>query len=103
MNGIYELVRSLSILERMLAFALLAPLAGGLLAGIDRRVSARLQGRYGPPLLQPFYDVLKLVRKERIIVNKFQDVPIVLFLVFTMFSGAIFFAGADILLAIFGL
>ena len=85
MDGIYAIIKSLSILERMLAFALLAPLAGGLLAGIDRRVSARLQGRYGPPLLQPFYDVLKLVRKERIIVNKFQDVPIVLFLVFTMF------------------
>ena len=73
MNGIYELIKSWSILERMLAFVLLAPLAGGLLAGIDRRVSARLQGRYGPPVLQPFYDVFKLLRKERIIVNKFQD------------------------------
>ncbi len=103
MDGILAIIKSWSILERMLAFALLAPLAGGLLAGIDRRVSARLQGRYGPPLLQPFYDVLKLVRKERIIVNKFQDVPIVLSLVFTMFSGALFFAGADLLLAIFGL
>jgi formate hydrogenlyase subunit 4 len=64
----------------VLAFLLIAPLAGGLLAGIDRKVSARLQGRYGPPVMQPFFDVLKLLRKERIIVNKFQDFPIVLFL-----------------------
>ncbi len=103
MNEVYALIKSLSIPERMLAFALLAPLAGGVLAGIDRRVSARMQGRYGPPVLQPFYDVFKLFRKERIIVNKFQDFTIVLFLLFTVFSGALFFAGADILLPIFGL
>ena len=66
---------SLSILERMLVFVVLAPLAGGVLAGIDRKLSARLQGRYGPPVLQPFFDVFKLLRKERIIVNKFQDFP----------------------------
>ncbi len=103
MNAIYALIKSWSVLERMLVFVLLAPLAGGILAGIDRRVSARMQGRYGPPLLQPFYDVFKLLRKERIIVNKVQDFPIVLFLLFTVFSGALFFAGADILLTIFSL
>jgi formate hydrogenlyase subunit 4 len=103
MNGINELMGSLGILQRMLLFVLLAPLAGGLLAGIDRRVSARLQGRYGPPLCQPFYDVLKLLRKERIIVNKFQDFNVVLFLIFTIFSGALFFSGADLLLTIFSL
>ena len=103
MNWINELMKSLSILERMLVFILFAPLAGGLLAGIDRRVSARLQGRYGPPLAQPFYDVLKLLRKERIIVNKFQDFNVVLFLLFTIFSGALFFSGADLLLTVFSL
>ena len=103
MNWMNELMKSLSILERMLAFVLFAPLAGGLLAGIDRRVSARLQGRYGPPLAQPFYDVLKLLRKERIIVNKFQDFNVVLFLLFTIFSGALFFSGADLLLTVFSL
>jgi ech hydrogenase subunit B len=103
MNGINEFMNSLGILQRMLLFVLLAPLAGGLLAGIDRRVSARLQGRYGPPLCQPFYDVRKLLHKERIIVNKFQDFNIVLFLIFTIFSGALFFCGADLLLTIFSL
>jgi ech hydrogenase subunit B len=90
-------------LLRMGAFVLFAPLAGGLLSGIDRRVSARLQGRFGPPLMQPFFDVGKLFQKERIIVNRFQDFPILLFLIFTIFSGALFFSGADLLLTVFSL
>lgn len=31
-----------------------APFIGGLLAGIDRKLTARLQGRYGPPLYSHF-------------------------------------------------
>jgi NADH-quinone oxidoreductase subunit H len=31
---------------------------------IDRRVSARLQGRYGPPWFQPLADLIKLLAKE---------------------------------------
>jgi ech hydrogenase subunit B len=103
MNTIYEVVQSLSIWERMLAFVVLAPLVGGFLAGFDRKLSARLQGRYGPPLRQPFFDVMKLLRKERIVVNRIQNFPVVLFLIFTIFSGALFFAGADLLLMIFSL
>ena len=103
MNSIYDVYQSLSMLERMLVFLVLAPFVGGFLAGIDRKLSARLQGRYGPPLRQPFFDVLKLFQKERIVVNKFQNFSIVLFFLFTVFSGALFFAGADLLLTIFSL
>jgi formate hydrogenlyase subunit 4 len=103
MNSIYEIIQSWSILERMLAFFLLAPIAGGILAGIDRKLSARLQGRYGPPIRQPFFDALKLFQKERILVNKFQNFPIALFFLFTVFSGALFFSGASLLLTIFSL
>ncbi len=103
MNSIYEVYQSLSMLERMLVFLVLAPFVGGFLSGVDRKLSARLQGRYGPPLRQPFFDVLKLFQKERIVVNKFQNVNILLFFVFTVFSGALFFAGADLLLTIFSL
>ncbi len=103
MNSIYEVYQSLSLLERMLAFLVIAPFVGGFLAGIDRKLSARFQGRYGPPLRQPFFDVLKLLHKERIVVNKFQNFNIVLLFVFTIFSGALFFAGADLLLTIFSL
>ena len=42
-------------------YVLLAPLFGGLIAGIDRKITARMQGRKGPPVLQPFYDVFKLL------------------------------------------
>jgi formate hydrogenlyase subunit 4 len=34
--------------------------------GADRIVHARMQRRYGPPLLQPVYDILKLMGKENI-------------------------------------
>lgn len=40
---------------------------GLLLAGIDRKILARMQRRVGPPLLQPFYDFFKLMGKETII------------------------------------
>lgn len=103
MNTIQEMFQSWGMVERAVAFILLAPLAGGLIAGIDRRVSARFQGRYGPPVLQPFYDVLKLMQKQRILVNKFQNFNILLFLLFTVFSGALFFMGVDLLLTIFSL
>ncbi len=103
MNTIQEIFQSWGMAGRAVAFVLLAPLVGGLIAGIDRRVSARFQGRYGPPVLQPFYDVFKLLQKQRIVVNKFQNFNILLFLLFTVFSGALFFMGADLLLTIFSL
>jgi ech hydrogenase subunit B len=76
---------------------------GGLLAGFDRILTARMQSRKGPPLLQPFYDVLKLLGKRNIIVNKIQTFCVGCFLVFVVLTGAIFFVGGDLLLAIFAL
>jgi formate hydrogenlyase subunit 4 len=37
------------------------------LKGVDRRVAARLQGRVGPPLLQPFFDLVKLGLKRTMV------------------------------------
>lgn len=87
----------------IVAFIILAPLVGGLLAGFDRKFSARMQGRVGPPILQPFYDVLKLLEKERITVNKLQDFYIGVFLFFIIVTGVFFFAGGDLLLVVFAL
>ena len=39
--------------------ALFCIVIGFLLAGIDRKLVARMQNRKGPSLLQPVYDVLK--------------------------------------------
>jgi ech hydrogenase subunit B len=80
-----------------------APAAGILLAGADRKLSARMQGRKGPPILQPYYDVRKLLEKERVSVNKVQGMYIGCFLLFTVISGCIMFAGGDILMSLFTL
>lgn len=85
------------------AFLVLAPIIGGLVAGIDRRITARMQGRVGPPILQSFYDVGKLFEKERAFVRASQNFYILGYLVFIIFSGALFFAGGDLLLVIFAL
>jgi len=47
--------------------ALFCFVAGTLLNGIDRKVYAKMQKRIGPPILQPFYDFMKLMGKETII------------------------------------
>ena len=82
-------------------FLILAPVAGGLIAGIDRKITARMQGRVGPPLLQPFYDVGKLFEKENVVVTTAQNFYVLAYLVFIALSGAIFFAGGDLLLTVF--
>ncbi|HAJ78785.1 MAG TPA: Ech hydrogenase subunit EchB [Fibrobacteres bacterium] len=76
---------------------------GGLLAGFDRILTARMQSRKGPPVFQPFYDVLKLLAKKNIVVNKYQTFCSACFLVFIILTGELFFTGGDLLLAIFAL
>jgi formate hydrogenlyase subunit 4 len=80
-----------------------APVLGGLLAGWDRRISARMQSRRGPPIFQPFYDVMKLWHKENLVVRRSQNFYIFFFLLLVVFTGALFFAGSDLLLVIFAL
>ena len=92
----------LSILSCVL-YIVLAPVAGGLLQGFDRKITARLQGRKGPPLLQPFYDLYTLFSKEVVVVNNVQDFLVLGFLIFIVFTGALFFFGGDILLVFFAL
>ena len=83
------------------AYLLLAPVIGGLLDGIDRKISARMQRRVGPPLLQPFYDVSKLLKKQVISVTNAQTFLLMSYMIFILLTGAMFFAGTDILLCMF--
>ncbi|MBN2460458.1 MAG: NADH-quinone oxidoreductase subunit H [Candidatus Cloacimonetes bacterium] len=46
---------------------LFSAVIGGFLSWVDRKITARVQFRKGPPLLQPLYDFLKLLLKETII------------------------------------
>ena len=87
----------------IVAFLVLAPFVGGLLAGLDRKLSAKMQRRVGPPVLQPFYDVGKLFQKEKQTPTRFQDFYVILFVVFIIASGVLFFMGGDLLLVIFTL
>jgi formate hydrogenlyase subunit 4 len=87
----------------VVAFILLAPVIGGLIAGIDRKITAHMQGRVGPPILQPFYDVGKLFEKEKTVANDTQRFYAISYFIFMIFTGALFFAGGDILLVIFAL
>lgn len=80
-----------------------APVIGGLLSGIDRKISARMQSRVGPPVVQPFYDVFKLFNKESLVVRRSQNLYITFFLIFAIFTGWLFFTGGDLLLVIFAL
>lgn len=86
-----------------IVFVLVAPLIGGLIAGIDRKITAHMQGRVGPSILQPFWDVGKLFEKENAVVNETQHFYAVCYVVFMAFTGALFFAGGNILLVIFAL
>jgi formate hydrogenlyase subunit 4 len=88
---------------RVLIYLVAAPVVGGLLAGWDRRITARMQSRRGPPIRQPFYDVRKLWQKQNLVVRRSQNFYILLFLLLVMFTGALFFGGSDLLLVIFAL
>ena len=46
---------------------LFVSVVGLLLAGLDRKILARMQKRIGPPIIQPFYDFFKLMGKETLI------------------------------------
>ena len=87
----------------VIGFLVLAPFVGGYLSGVDRVLSARFQGRQGPPVLQPFYDLAKLFSKQALIVNGVQDFLVIGYFVFSIFSGALFFGGGDLLLSMFAL
>ena len=86
-----------------LLYAVLGPVLGCLLAGVDRKISARMQGRRGPPIRQPYYDVRKFMEKEQITSNHVQDFYVAVFLLFVILTGILFFAGQDLLLVIFTL
>jgi ech hydrogenase subunit B len=99
-GGLMISVPYLSVINAIL-YILLAPFIGGLIAGIDRKVTARMQGRVGPPILQPFYDVGKLFEKEDVVVTVTQNFYVLSYLVFMVVAGALFFSGGDMLLVIF--
>lgn len=84
----------------LIAVAVAVP-AGGLLAGVDRRLTARLQSRQGPPLLQPFYDVLKLFGKAPCVTNPWLIFSSYVCLMASAIALLMFFMQGDMLLLFF--
>jgi formate hydrogenlyase subunit 4 len=90
---------------QMLLVLLLAPL----LTGLVRKVKARLLLRRGPPLLQPYRDLVRLMRKEVVLAQNaswlFRVIPYLIFaatwvaasLVPTFRTGLLFSWSADLI------
>jgi formate hydrogenlyase subunit 4 len=90
---------------QMLLVLLLAPL----LTGFVRKIKARLLRRQGPPLLQPYRDLIRLMRKDVVLADNaswlFRVIPYFIFaatwiaasLVPTFRSGLLFSWSADLI------
>ena len=76
----------LAILAQTALLLLLAPL----LSGLIKNWKAKLQNRYGPPVWQPYFDVIKFLRKDMVISEHaswiFSATPYLLF-VSTLVAG----------------
>ncbi|MBU0581247.1 MAG: NADH-quinone oxidoreductase subunit H, partial [Candidatus Margulisbacteria bacterium] len=46
----------------IIIFLLVAPL----FEGVVRKITAKVQSRKGPPVIQPYYDIFKLLGKENL-------------------------------------
>jgi len=84
-----------------IAAVVIAPFIGGFLSGIDRKLTAFIQGRYGPPIWQPFYDVIKLLYKQKLLVNDFQVFSAYMYLLSAILSVGLFALKADLLMILF--
>ena len=80
---------------------IVAPLIGGLLRGIDRKLTAHMQGRIGPPIIQPFYDVIKLFGKKPMVAGGAQMVFAYAFLVLIVTAVVFFALRQDLLVVLF--
>jgi ech hydrogenase subunit B len=78
-----------------------APLVVGLATGVDRKITARMQNRRGPPVVQPYYDLGKLLSKRPMLLNELQVVFAGASLLFHAAGLALFVAGGDLLVAFF--
>jgi formate hydrogenlyase subunit 4 len=91
---------------------LLALLAAPLLTGFVRKIKARLLRRQGPPVVQPYRDLLRLLRKEAVLAENaswlFRATPYLVFaatwlaaaLVPSFATGLLFSPAADVIVIV---
>lgn len=80
---------------------LVAPVGGAILMGLDRKITARMQGRIGPPIRQPFYDVFKLLAKNPLALNSIQIMYAYLHLALMILVVVLLAMGQDMLMILF--
>ena len=79
------------------------PVIGGLLRGIDRKLTAHMQGRIGPPIIQPFYDVIKLFGKKPMVAGGMQIAFAYAYLALIVTAVVFFALRQDLLVVLFTL
>jgi ech hydrogenase subunit B len=85
---------------RVVGFLLLAPIVGGLLSGVERIVRAQAQGGKVSSPIQPFRDILMLMKLQPINADKQMFVFVIAYMILSAISGAIFFFGSSLALII---
>ncbi len=71
-------MKILYMIVNVVVFLALAPL----FEGIIRKLTAKVQSRQGPPIVQPYYDLLKLLGKENLVADgnaAFKIAPMIAF------------------------
>ncbi|RLD16159.1 MAG: hypothetical protein DRI22_01575 [Caldiserica bacterium] len=64
-------------------------LVGGIASFLERKITARIQWRVGPPFLQPFYDLLKLFFVKETVIPKGVNIPFFILVPVIAFSSAV--------------
>jgi formate hydrogenlyase subunit 4 len=98
MNG--PLVALAALFAVVTAGTVLAPLAVGFIFGVDRKVTASVQLRVGPPLLQPMYDMTKLAAKASAPVDRLAAGLVAAQAVVAAGALGIVLAGGDLVVAV---
>ncbi len=68
---------------------LFCTVVGGLISWVDRKITARVQFRKGPPFMQPLYDVIKLLAKETVVPLRGSATTFILTPLFALFGATI--------------
>ena len=79
----------------------LSPIIGGLIYGVERVLRARMQNRQGPPVLQPFYDMYKLIDKQAFLVNPYHAILGIMHFVTLWVVVAFIILGQNLLYVVF--
>jgi formate hydrogenlyase subunit 4 len=80
--------------------ALCAPVAVGVVLGVDRQLNAALQRRTGPPLLQPWYDLTKLASKVALPADRLMSGLLIVQAGLAVTALVVVATGGDLLVAV---